>query len=207
MIVNMSELSPSECYFALTQAVIPRPIAWVLSENVTGNLNLAPYSFFTGICSDPPIVMISAGKKENEGEVGQPKDTRANIIERKFHVIHIPDVSDLTAVNSSAASLPAGESEIESLELEIETMPGFPLPRLKASKVALGCEFLKVDELGRQKQAVIYSEVKCIYFADEVAEVKEGRLIVDADKVNPLARLGGPWYSQIGEKLKVVRPK
>ena len=110
MIVHFSDLSSSACYFAMTQVLIPRPIAWVLTENHHHNFNLAPFSFFTGICSDPPIVMISAGKKSEDAEKGMPKDTRKNILEKKAFVIHIPSPDDLTSVNASDKSWPYGQS-------------------------------------------------------------------------------------------------
>ena len=66
MILDFNQLAPSQRYFAMVQTIIPRPIAWVLTDNGDARehqprtLNLAPFSFFTGICSDPPLLMISA---------------------------------------------------------------------------------------------------------------------------------------------------
>ena len=54
MYVDISQLDPQQIYITLTQTVIPRPIAWVLSENANGSLNLAPYSFLNAVSSEPP---------------------------------------------------------------------------------------------------------------------------------------------------------
>ena len=75
MYVDITQLDPQQIYITLTQTVIPRPIAWVLSENANGSLNLAPYSFFNAVSSEPPLVMISTGLKPD----GCPKDTRETV--------------------------------------------------------------------------------------------------------------------------------
>ena len=74
MYLNLSDLSASQVYHTLTQTLIPRPVAWVLSDSGNDGLNLAPFSYFNAVCSDPPLVMISVGKKPD----GNQKDTCSN---------------------------------------------------------------------------------------------------------------------------------
>ena len=207
MILHTKNMSPSACYFAMVQTIIPRPIAWVLSENSPNNFNLAPFSFFTGVCSDPPIVMISVGKKAEGAEAGMEKDTRRNIRERKHFVLHIPDCNQLSDVNLSAKTLDFGVSEVDEQSLPLTDFEGFSLPRLRDSKIALGCSLYQLDEIGHQRQAVIYGEVKQIFLDDNIATVNEsGRLTVDPKKVDPISRLGGSYYSNLGELLTANRP-
>jgi flavin reductase (DIM6/NTAB) family NADH-FMN oxidoreductase RutF len=53
--------------------VAPRPIGWITSVSTKGEINLAPYSFFNGVSTDPPIVMFSSeGRKDSAG----PKSAR-----------------------------------------------------------------------------------------------------------------------------------
>ena len=63
MHINVEELTGTEAYHLLTQTVIPRPVAWILTENEEGDYNLAPFSFFTAISSRPPLIMFSVGSK------------------------------------------------------------------------------------------------------------------------------------------------
>ena len=192
----------------MVQTIIPRPIAWVLSDSGDGRLNLAPYSFFSGVCSDPPLIMLSAGKKPEGKEKGQEKDTRMNIRERKHFVVHIPMADMLADVNDSAATLDHGVSEVESLQLDTVPFDGFALPRLAHCKVAMACELYRLDEIGHKKQAVIYGEVKHLYLDDEIVEVNDKqRLVVDPHGVDPLARLGGSYYAGLGDLLSAKRPK
>ncbi len=46
MDIQFSDKTPVERYHLLVQSVIPRPIAWILTAEEDGGLNLAPYSFF-----------------------------------------------------------------------------------------------------------------------------------------------------------------
>ncbi len=79
MNLDLTERDPARAYFTLIQTTIPRPVAWVLSENTNGTHNLAPFSYFNVVCSDPPLIMISVGKKPD----GTFKDTRVNIEQRR----------------------------------------------------------------------------------------------------------------------------
>lgn len=201
MQLNLNELSSGQNYHLMTQSLIPRPIAWVLSSNEQGKLNLAPFSFFTGVCSSPPLVMLSVGNKSD----GQAKDTRANLLTGRDFVIHIPAIDAADDVTLSAKELPATESELDLLSnAELVEFAGCPLPRLAAAPLAFQARLHKVDYLGDQPHAVIYAELIQAYISDEVlnSQAKAGRLEVDANKVNPLARLGAGSYVGIAEAFK-----
>lgn len=210
MFIDFKQLEPNQRYFAMTQSIIPRPIAWVLSDNgLDGDeaYNLAPFSFFTGISSDPPLLIISVGKKTAGDQNGHIKDTRKNIEERKHFVVHIAPSEQIDHLNRTSASLDHGVSEIKQEKLETATFADFPLPRLESCDIALGCTLYRLDEIGNVPQAVIYGEIEKMYVADEVISSHDNRLIIDAQKLNPLARLGGKYYSVLGELLQAARPK
>lgn len=201
MQLNLNELSSGQAYHLLTQSFIPRPIAWVLSSNNEGVLNLAPFSFFTGVCSSPPLVMLSIGIKTS----GVGKDTRENLLNGKDFVIHLPSVTSANDVTLSAKELPAEESELDLLEnAELVEFAGCPLPRLAAAPLAFQAKLHKVDYLGDQPHAVIYAELIQAYISDDVlnTQAKDGRLEIDAFKVNPLARLGAGSYSALAKNWK-----
>ena len=207
MNIQFSDLNPSQRYFAMVQSIIPRPIAWVLSDMGNGEHNLAPFSFFTGICSDPPLIVLSVGKKPSGNEQGQDKDTRRNIKERKHFVVHIASTQSLQAVNESAATLEHTQSEISQLDLKTEAFENFPLPKLVDSPIAIGCDLYRMDEIGNTPQAVIYGEIKTMYIDDAVIDDHSSRLIINAEKLDPLARLGGSFYAGLGSMLTANRPK
>lgn len=205
MLLDLATLKPNTRYHLMTQTIIPRPIAWVLSASDKGDLNLAPFSFFNGVCSDPPLVMLSIGKKTPE----EAKDTRQNILTGRDFVINLPSVVQAKDVTASAATLPYGESELELMQdKELVEFPGCPLPRLKSAPIAFQAKLHEVHYLGKQKQAVIYAELLQIYIDDAAVQVDEvrGRYTIDASKIDPLARLGGAQYAGIDKVFSVTRP-
>lgn len=204
MYINFEALSANEIYFQMIQTLVPRPIAWVLSENADQSHNLAPFSYFTAISSDPALLMLSVGKRPE----GTPKDTRANIQARKRFVVHIADQSLLDPLNESAASLAAGDSEVEKLGLNTCDFDGFALPRLKDCPIAYACELYDIQEVGPHQQGLIFGEIKQLYLAERVLSAdSKGRTKVDAAKLDPLCRLGASEYATLGKVLHKPRPK
>lgn len=193
MIIPFADESPLTRYHLLTQTIVPRPIAWVLSENDNGSHNLAPFSFFNAMCSDPPLLVMSIGKKPS----GEIKDTRKNLLSGRDFVVHIAHHTQADAVHQSAAALDYGESEILAGNLSLEVFPNCPLPRLADCAVAYHCKLYDVHEIGPNQQAMLYAEVIQLYVSDEVGEKRDNRYVIDANKLTPLARLGGVQYAAL----------
>ncbi|WP_299179898.1 flavin reductase family protein [uncultured Neptuniibacter sp.] len=204
MILEMSEMSKLQAYHTLTQVVVPRPVAWVLSENGTGDYNLAPFSFFSVVCSDPPVIMISVGAAKPDGS---EKDTYRNIIGQEKFVIHIAGSDLANEVTQSSASLPHGQSEIAHCGLELVEVEGFALPRVKGPKIALACSLYQHQEVGNSNQHLIFGEIEKVWVDESaVTEDEKGRMKIDAASVDPLGRLGGTEYQTFGEVISIPRP-
>ncbi len=203
MYINFEELKPQQVYFTMTQTVIPRPIAWVLSENANASYNLAPFSYFNAVASNPPLVLISTGLKPD----GSPKDTRDNIRERKDFVAHIVSLEHLDDMNQSSATLPPGVSEIEQLGLETVPFEGSRLPRLAVARVAFACSRYDIQDVGDDPQSLIFGRVHGVYLDDAVVgEDAKGRRKIHADRIDPLGRLGASEYVSFGELISRRRP-
>ncbi len=203
MLIDCAQYSPDRLYFLLTQLVIPRPIAWVLTDNGNGTHNLAPFSFFNAITSAPPILMLSVGWKDEAIR----KDTWINISERKNFVVHIPCAEQVHDVSNSSSVFPHGISEIDQLNIRLEKIEGWPLPRVKGAKVAFLCEKYAIHEIGEDPQALILGKINRIWIDEEAVSQNKNRIAIDPLKVNPLARLGGNQYSLLGEIVTVQRPE
>jgi flavin reductase (DIM6/NTAB) family NADH-FMN oxidoreductase RutF len=203
MILDLSALNPTQVYFQMLQTLIPRPIAWVLSENANASLNLAPFSYFNAVCSDPPLLLLSVGKKPD----GTWKDTRVNIEQRSGFVVHIAHRELVAPLTESSASLPVGVSEVERLGLRLAPFAGFSLPRLADCRIAFACHRFEIREIGGTPQALILGRVEQI-FVEEGVVVRDakGRPKVAAERVDPLGRLGADEYVTFGEILRVPRP-
>ncbi len=202
---DLQSLSPAEIYQWMTQSIIPRPIAWVLSRTSEAgeHLNLAPFSYFNALASDPPMVMISVGRRPD----GRDKDTRNNLAVGAAAVIHIPALSQAEQVNQSAATLEPEVSEVETLGLALTDFPGSPLPRLADAPVAMAATVTDVLHVGRQQQAIILLELSQFYVADSVmTRDAKDRPRIDSQALNPLARLGAGEFAALGERLQLKRP-
>ena len=202
MIADLDQLTPNQRYHTITQCLIPRPVAWILTGNETNTFNLAPFSYFAGVSSDPPLLMVSIGKKPD----GAIKDTRKNILERKQFVVHIPNREQAADVTESARTRPYGESEVEAQNLPLTEFDGFALPRLADCRIAFACELYKSEDI-TPSQALIFGLIKSVYIADDIVSSEEGRVLVDSQTADPLARLGGNDYALMGGIANVPRPK
>ncbi|WP_139291759.1 flavin reductase family protein, partial [Moritella viscosa] len=164
----------------------------VLTDSGNASYNLAPFSYFTAVSSKPALLMISVGKKPS----GDNKDTLTNILKNKKMVIHIASDDQADIVTQTAATLAHGESELANAGLTTTAFDDFSLPRLTQCDIAYGCELYDIKEIGDAPQTLIFVEIKQLYINDNVVstDTKE-RLNIAADKIKPLARLGGGEYA------------
>ncbi len=205
MRIELGHLSGRDVYRLMIRTIIPRPIAWVLSDNGDDTLNLAPFSYFSGVTSRPPALSVSIGRKRDKSK----KDTWRNIEERRHFVVHIAS-SDMAAdVCATAASLPFGESEVTANQLALCPENDWPLPRLKDARIAFLCERLQIIELGEGPQGLVIGEIKSAWLADAIATPDPTSAVpaIDAALLDPLARLGDDDYSRLDRVFTVARPE
>ncbi len=201
MYVDLDELPKGDVYRLMIQTIVPRPVAWVLSDNGNGNHNLAPFSYFTGVTSDPPVLMLSIGKKRD----GTRKDTWVNIESREDFVVHIADADLAPQVTATAAGLAWGESELNLVGLDTIPFEGCRLPRLADAKIAFACRRHCIVEIGHAPQGVVFGEIVRAYLDDDLATVEDAEIRIDALRLNPLARLGASDYGVLGEVRTIDR--
>lgn len=203
MHIDFSNLSPNQIYHTIIQSVIPRPIAWVLTENDTGDYNLAPFSYFTPVSSNPPLLMFSVGKKG----VNTKKDTLTNIEKRTDFVIHIAQADLAEELNQSSATLEYGESELTNSSLTTIPMDGFSIPRIKQTKIAFACSLHEIKEVGNTPMSLVFAEIKSAYICDSIISNEGKHNTIHANELNPLSRLGGNDYATLSEPFTLGRPK
>ncbi|QUX96419.1 flavin reductase family protein [Marinomonas sp. CT5] len=198
---QFDQLSGNQRYHLITQTITPRPIAWILTKNENESFNLAPFSYFAPISSDPALLMVSIGNKSED----ITKDTKYNLIREKECVLHIPGGDLANAVNESAATLSYGESELPRTGLSLTDFTA-SLPRIKEAKVAFHCKLFDTHTLGDSSFNAIYLEILDLYVDEGLVTEENTRIIIDNNKLNPLARLGGNDYALLGETVTIKRP-
>lgn len=196
MILNSASLSKKEIYHIFNHSIAPRPIAWILSDNGDSSYNLAPFSYFNALTSDPPLLMFSIGKKADS----TPKDTRANILEREIFVLNIPSRHHARLVSATGENLSFGESETDKFNIKLKTLPDWPLPIVEDIGVAFMCKKHKIFEVGNVPQALIVGQVEKFFINDSLIDGNQNAARhPNIKKLDPLLRLGGEDYGQIGE--------
>lgn len=179
-------------YRLLNSVVIPRPIAWVSSRSAAGVDNLAPHSFFTVACTDPPIVQFTS--------VGR-KDSLSNVEATGEFVVNFTPEPLFEAVNATSVNAPPDVSEFDWAGVAREPSLRVAPPRVAEAPVAIECVLHAVHEIG--DCAVVMGRVVHVAIAQEA--MRDGRPA--ADLLRPLARLGGRQWSTLGELLEIDRPR
>lgn len=203
MDIQFTDKTPLERYHLLTQSVIPRPIAWILTSDEDGSINLAPFSFFAPVCAEPPTLVVSIGKKSADDE----KDTYRNLKRSGWCVVNIADSSQLEALNMSSATLEAGVSESDAFGIELSPEGTWPLPRVAAAPVAYLCRYQQQVDLGAGPQHVVFLQIERMFVDEGVMTENNGRTELSSEMINPIARMGASEYARMGERTKLVRPE
>jgi flavin reductase (DIM6/NTAB) family NADH-FMN oxidoreductase RutF len=195
MTIDPAQHSRGDNYKLLTNLVVPRPIAWITSQNAAGVINLAPFSFFNAIGSDPLLVVIGVGP----GNDGGLKDTARNIAEAKEFVVHLVTEELIDAMNISAADFPPNESELQAAGLTPAASTKIKVPRIAEAKAALECTLHSIQTIGRN--TLILGQIVYFHVSDE--------LMGDRLHVNgfaPIGRLGSPsFYCRTTERFELPR--
>lgn len=198
MLLHTDELTPQKCYHLLTQTVIPRPIAWVLTDNGIGEgqgrYNLAPYSFFNAVSANPPLLMLSIAKKRTQ----EDKDTLKNILERKNAVVHIASFEHMAQVEQTSVEFPFGDSELTHGNFALQQEEGWWLPRLAACNVAFNCKYHSHVQPEEKSPVILFLMVKDVFINDDICDAER----ISAVRLDPLARLGQQQYAGINRITK-----
>jgi len=179
--------------------VAPWPIGWITSSNARGEINLAPYSFFNGVCSRPPIVCFSS-----EGR----KDTLAFVEETREFVCNLATYDLRLAVNETSATYPRGVNEMLGAGLTPAPSRLVKPPRVAEAPCALECRWLQTVSLrdldGRPLDShVVFGQVVGIYIDDRF--LVNG--LLDTAAMKPLARCGYNDYAVAEAVFQMIRPK
>jgi len=187
--------SKADNYKLLTNLIIPRPIAWITSCNPAGVVNLAPFSFFNAVGSDPVYIVFSAGT--NEG--GGLKDTARNIQAGGEFVVNLVTEELFHAMNLSAADFPPGESELTAAGLHPAPSMRVSVPRIAEAKVSLECRLHSAEPLGGN--TLFIGEVVMFHIDDHLLGPR-----LHIEGFAPIGRLGSPSvYCRTTDRFDIAR--
>jgi len=190
--IDMTDWKARERYFLLTALVIPRPIGWISTVSAAGVRNLAPYSYFNLMGSNPAYVAI--------GSSGV-KDSLANLREVPQFVANIVTMDLLERMNFTSGNFPREEDEFGWAGLTPVPAARVKPARVGEAKAHLECEVAQVVSDGETN--IILGRIVHVHVDPSVW--KDGR--VDARLLDPVCRLSGLNYASLGEIVRVERPQ
>lgn len=174
----------------LNSIVVPRPIAWVSTLSADGVLNLAPHSFFTVTCVQPPMVQFTSVRR---------KDSLNNVEATGEFVVNFAAEPLYEQVNASGTNFPPEISEFDAVGVTTEPSRTVSVPRVAESPVAIECTLHTTLEFG-----------DCTVVIGRVRHLAIDAAMMDGDhpevtRLRPLARLGKDEWATLGEVREITR--
>lgn len=198
--LDPKDLTQRENYKLLIGSIIPRPVAVVSTQSADGIVNIAPFSFFNIVSSEPVILSLAIQRKE-----GELKDTARNLLATKEAVVHILDQTNVQEANKTAALLPADQSELTVSGFTTTASKTIAVPGLNEASVRLETILHQHVPIKKDQQTtadLLLLEVVGYQIAGDVYQ--DGK--IDPRALQAVSRLAGNSYATIGEIFDIKRP-
>jgi flavin reductase (DIM6/NTAB) family NADH-FMN oxidoreductase RutF len=185
-------------YKLLTGLVVPRPIGWIGTRRPDGTFNLAPFSFFNVVSSNPPVVLFSAGSHPD-----RPKDSSTFAIESGEFTVNIVSEETVEAMSVTSGQFTADHDEFEAAGLT--PVPGkvVDAPLVAESPANLECRVARVVELGEQARTrVVFGDVVAVHVREDVLDGTR----IDQDALRAVGRMAGNTYVKTRARFDIQRP-
>jgi flavin reductase (DIM6/NTAB) family NADH-FMN oxidoreductase RutF len=200
MLFDFAHISATDGYKLLVSTVAPRPIAWIVSQDVHGRSNAAPFSFFNAFAGSPPVVGIGIGSHDP----GQPKDTRLNIRETGQFVVNLVSEETAEAMNVTAIDFERGVNELEQAGLTTVPSVHVKPPRIAESPVAMECELMQIVDLG-EESGLVLGRVLAMHVRDD-AVLDAAKRYIDTPMLKLIGRMHGTgWYARTSDLFQMAR--
>lgn len=188
-------------FHTLLSCVLPRPIAFVSTQSADGIPNLAPFSFFNGVGSNPPAVIFSPCTKAD----GTSKDTIINLRAVPEFVVNVVPYAIREAMNDASYPFAPEVNEFEAAGFTPLPSRCIKPPRVAESPVHMECRLVQIVPVGDGPLSanICIGEILCFHVADGFLLDDE---TVDVEKIDLIGRMGGDWYSTIRDRFELPKP-
>jgi flavin reductase (DIM6/NTAB) family NADH-FMN oxidoreductase RutF len=199
MLFDFATVPPREAYKLLVSCVVPRPIAWVVSQDSAGVINAAPFSFFNAFSDNPAVIGFGCGPRPE----GASKDTAANIRATGQFVVCLVPESAVHGMNTTAIDFPPGIDELAEAGLSTVASTRVKPPRIAESPVAMECETFQLVPAGRH--TIVLGRVLAMHIRDDCM-LDPAKFYVDTPKLGLIGRMHGRgWYARTSDRFEVPR--
>ena len=196
-----TEQDPRDIYRMMVGVIVPRPIAFVSTIGSDGIRNLAPFSFFTAISANPPVVCFSPLIR---GTDGGHKDTLRNIEATREFVVNIVSEDFAAQMNICSADFPPGVDEFAESGLTPVPSDAVAPPRVKESRVSMECRLLQAIHVSAKPLggSLVLGEVVRFHVQDDLFD----NFKIDPDRLRAIGRMGGAVYTRTTDRFEMPRP-
>jgi flavin reductase (DIM6/NTAB) family NADH-FMN oxidoreductase RutF len=202
--VVMKPLTNMQRYWLITGSIAPRPIGLVTSCRQDGHCNAAPFSSFTYMGEEPPLMVLGIDKYGEESHrPGETKDTLNNILSSGEFVVNMVDEAIGEKMVTCATDYPAHVSEAQAAGFTLTKSAGVSVPRIAEAPIAWECRLFKHFEFSPFR-TIVFGEIVGMYFRDDLLDATSMRVRVE--RFLPLGRLGGPNYCRSTDRLRLPVP-
>lgn len=205
MIIDPKANDPKNIYKLMIGSIVPRPIAFVSTQSAEGALNLAPFSFFTGVSASPPAVLFCPLVRASDSKTKKTKDTLRNITVTREFVVNVVSEAFAEQMNLTSAEFPPDVSEFAESGLTPVPSQKVKPPRVKESPVNMECKLIQMVPIGSEPLGgtVVIGEILLFHVADELFD----NFRIDLKKLAPIGRLAGSSYCRVTDIFDLIRPK
>jgi flavin reductase (DIM6/NTAB) family NADH-FMN oxidoreductase RutF len=200
--IDPTQIAPSDTYKLMIGMIVPRPIAFVSSVDLAGVRNLAPFSYFTGCSTNPPVVCFCAAVRSGP----RPhKDTLENIRATGEFVVNIVSEEFAEQMNLCSAEVPPEVDEFELSGLTPLASDLVQPPRVAESKVQVECRLREILVVSEKPGggSLVLGDVLRFHIEESLLDGYK----IDPDKLNAIGRMGGPAYTRTRDRFEMQRPK
>ena len=202
--IDPRKLTVEKLHQYLLGAIGPRPIAFASTVDAEGKPNLAPFSFFNVFSANPPILIFSPARS---GRTNTTKDTYNNVKVVPEVVINVVNYDIVHQMSLASSPYAPGVNEFEKAGFTALKSVNVKPFRVAESPVQFECKVNEVIELGTEGGAgnLIICEVVKIHIHDEVLDSNG---MIDQQKIDLVARMGGDWYSRANAEsmFEITKP-
>lgn len=190
MLFDFAALPPADRYKLMTSTIVPRPIAWVVSQDVAGLVNAAPFSFFNAFANDPPVICLGINGAGHDP--GSLKDSATNIRATGQFVVCLVPFGLLDPMHVTALEFPHGVDELTEAGLRTVASTHVAPPRIEGSPVAFECERHTIVELAEDR-AILVGRIVAMHVRDD-AVLDAKRCHINTEALDLIGRMGANGY-------------
>ncbi len=196
--LSVAEIGTRDVYKLMTGLIVPRPIGWIGSVSTDGIYNLAPYSFFNGVASRPPTVVVAPGMHG-----GNYKDTLQNLVDTGEFTVNIVSADLAEAMNVTSTTQKGDEFARAGVTPVVGDDVAAPL--VAECRAGFECRVTRTVEIGDEEPTAVVVFGEIVRFHIQESIVNE-RLHVDPLALAPVGRLAGPNYANVTNIYQLIRP-